>query len=218
MNHPILELIQQGEHQQLDFKFQISDSKKIARSLVAFANTDGGRLLIGVKDNGRIAGVRSEEEFHMIEAAAQLYSKPPVPYEHQQWQIEGKTVLEIMVHPSDKKPHFALNEDEAWRPYQRRDDENLMGNRILAKVWGQQKIITDQTISLTDDDLKMFKILGEKEYFSFNQFCKISKRHFKKAEILLVKLICWEIIELLFTDTGCRYRLIPDKDYSKIVK
>ncbi len=111
MNHPILELIQQGEHQQLDFKFQISDSKKIARSLVAFANTDGGRLLIGVKDNGRIAGVRSEEEFHMIEAAAQLYSKPPVSYEHQQWQIEGKTVLEIMVHPSDQKPHFALNED-----------------------------------------------------------------------------------------------------------
>lgn len=46
----------------LDFKFEISDSKKIARSLVAFANTDGGRLLIGVKDNGVISGIRSEEE------------------------------------------------------------------------------------------------------------------------------------------------------------
>ena len=60
--HPIEELIAQGEHQQLDFKFEVSDSKKIARTLSAFANTDGGRLLIGVKDNGAIAGVRSDEE------------------------------------------------------------------------------------------------------------------------------------------------------------
>ena len=41
--HPIEELIAQGEHQQLDFKFEVSDSKKIARTLSAFAKTDGGR-------------------------------------------------------------------------------------------------------------------------------------------------------------------------------
>ena len=65
-------LISEGEHVRQDFKFEISDSRKIARSLSAFANTEGGRLLIGVKDNGRIAGVRSEEEMYMVEAAAQV--------------------------------------------------------------------------------------------------------------------------------------------------
>ena len=69
-------LIAQGEHQQQDFKFEISDARKIARSLSAFANTDGGRLLVGVKDNGRLAGIRSEEEQYMIEAAATLYCSP----------------------------------------------------------------------------------------------------------------------------------------------
>lgn len=54
--------IAEGEHQQQDFKFEISDARKIAKSLSAFSNTDGGRLLVGVKDNGKIAGVRSEEE------------------------------------------------------------------------------------------------------------------------------------------------------------
>ena len=44
-------LIAEGEHQQQDFKFEISDARKIAKTLSAFANTDGGRLLIGVKDN-----------------------------------------------------------------------------------------------------------------------------------------------------------------------
>jgi len=38
-------LIAEGEHQRLDFKFEISDARKIARTLVAFANTDGGRIL-----------------------------------------------------------------------------------------------------------------------------------------------------------------------------
>ena len=55
----IEKLIEQGEHQHLDFKFAVNDSRKIARSLVAFANTTGGKLLIGVKDNGTIAGVRT---------------------------------------------------------------------------------------------------------------------------------------------------------------
>ena len=73
-------LIAEGEHQQQDFKFEISDARKIAKTLSAFANTDGGRLLIGVKDNGKIAGVRSEEEKYMIEAAAQLYCIPEVEY------------------------------------------------------------------------------------------------------------------------------------------
>ena len=62
----------EGEHQQQDFKFEISDARKIAKTLSAFANTDGGRLLIGVKDNGKIAGVRSEEEVVLIEAGTTL--------------------------------------------------------------------------------------------------------------------------------------------------
>ena len=88
--HPIEALIEQGEHQQLDFKFEVSDSKKIARTLSAFANTDGGRLLIGVKDNGAISGVRSEEEYYMIEAASKMYTHPEVPFTAKRWDVNGE--------------------------------------------------------------------------------------------------------------------------------
>ena len=84
------ELISQGEHQQQDFKFEISDARKIARSLSAFSNTEGGRLLVGVKDNGKIAGVRSEEEAYMIEAAAKLYCKPQVEFSRSEERRVGK--------------------------------------------------------------------------------------------------------------------------------
>jgi predicted HTH transcriptional regulator len=102
--HHITNLISQGEHQRLDFKFEISDSKKIARTLSAFANTDGGTLLIGVKDNGHIAGVRSEEEYYMIEAASEMYCQPKVPFEAKEWNIEGKIVLKVKVKTSPGKP------------------------------------------------------------------------------------------------------------------
>ena len=55
-------LINEGEHQQQDFKYRVSDALKLAKSVSAFANTDGGRLLIGVRDDGQMSGVRSEEE------------------------------------------------------------------------------------------------------------------------------------------------------------
>ena len=93
----IQHLIAQGEHQQLDFKFEISDAKKIAKTFVAFANTDGGTLLIGVKDNGAIAGVRSEEEKFMAESAAKMYCNPEVEFTSKEWVINKKVVLEIKI-------------------------------------------------------------------------------------------------------------------------
>jgi predicted HTH transcriptional regulator len=81
----LLQMISEGEHVHQDFKFAITDTKKIARSIAAFANTEGGRLLIGVKDNGKIAGVESDEEYYMIEAAANIYCKPAIPFMVKTW-------------------------------------------------------------------------------------------------------------------------------------
>lgn len=119
-------LIAEGEHQQQDFKFEISDARKIAKTLSAFANTDGGRLLIGVKDNGRIAGVRSEEEKYMIEAAAQLYCIPEIDYTLQTYIVEGKQVLVATIEESPHKPVYAKDENGKALAYLRIKDENIL--------------------------------------------------------------------------------------------
>jgi predicted HTH transcriptional regulator len=74
MDRFLKELIRGGENQRVDFKYCINDSRKIARTLSAFANTEGGILLLGVRDNGSIAGVNSDEEYYMIETAARIYT------------------------------------------------------------------------------------------------------------------------------------------------
>ena len=87
--------IAQGEGHYLDFKFRVDDQVKIARTLAAFANSGGGSLLIGVKDNGKIAGCNPEEEYYMVEGAASLKCQPEVSFRNQTLQVDHYFILKI---------------------------------------------------------------------------------------------------------------------------
>ena len=128
--HPLDKMIAEGEHLHQDFKYFLSDARKIARSVAAFANTDGGRLLIGVKDNGKVVGIKNEEDIHMIEAAAQVFCKPEVDYQPRIWEYGSRRVLEISIAPSMRAPHTAP--DESGRPtvYIRKADENKVASAV----------------------------------------------------------------------------------------
>ncbi len=200
-------LISQGEHQQLDFKFEISDSKKIAKTLVAFANTDGGRLLIGVKDNGRIAGVRSEEEYYMIEAAASMYSKPEIPFESYKRNANGKSILEIIVHPSEVKPHYAMEENKKWMAYHRVDDQNFLATPILLQVWQREKRDKGTFIEYSDKEqvlLSYMKSQGPSSIENFGQDLPYKK---KVISVILVNLISLHVVEMIYTEKGVYYQL-----------
>ena len=134
MSH-ILRMIAEGEHQQQDFKTRIDDSRKIARTLVAFANADGGRLLIGVKDNGTVSGVRVDEELHMVEAAAEMHCRPSIEFRTQVWKADIRSVLEVVVEPSRQRPHRCEDEEGRWKAYLRLEDENIRVNPVLTRCW-----------------------------------------------------------------------------------
>ncbi|MDG1720248.1 MAG: ATP-binding protein [Bacteroidia bacterium] len=64
-----------GEGETLDYKQEISSASKIAKTMVSFANHKGGVLLVGVRDNRSIAGIRSEDEKYMLDLASSFYCK-----------------------------------------------------------------------------------------------------------------------------------------------
>jgi predicted HTH transcriptional regulator len=205
----IQELIRQGEHQQLDFKFAVNDARKIARSLVAFANTDGGKLLIGVKDNGAIAGVRSEEEIHMIQAASELYSKPSVPYKVKEWQVDGKVILEIDVEPGSKKPYYAPNEEKKWLVYIRVNDQNRLANKVILKVWEKQKKKSGVYFEYNQNEKFLLTYLEKNPNISFSMFCRFTKIKRHEAEELLANLISLNVIEPDFSSSKTiTYKLV----------
>ena len=207
MSNYIKNLITKGEHQQQDFKYEISDSRKIARSLVAFANTDGGRLLVGVKDNGAIAGADPNEEFYMIQAAAQMYSKPEVVFESKSWNVEGKTVLEITVPKSKNRPHSAPNDEKRWRVYIRVQDKNILANSVLLKVWKGQKRKIGTLIEYSEAEKAVLSYLEKNETATINKICSLAQTTRKKAEYLIVNLILTGIVEIVFTEKQVYYKL-----------
>jgi hypothetical protein len=196
MNSPLYKLIRQGEHQHQDFKYCISDSKKIAKTLVAFANTEGGRLLVGVKDNGNIVGVQSEEEYYMIEGAATLYSKPQIPFTSKQWTVEGKTVLEFDVSPSPQKPHFAKDETGKWIAYIRKNDQNILANRILTETWEKEKSPKGIYIQYSRDEKFLVDYLINNKSITLSKFIREGSIPRKKAIDILSNFFLLKIINM----------------------
>lgn len=207
--HPIEELIEEGEHQMLDFKFEVSDSKKIARTLSAFANTDGGRLLIGVKDNGVISGVRSEEEYYMIEAASKMYTRPEVPFTANSWDVKGKRVLEVYIAPSDDKPHVAPDKDDRYRAYIRVADENMLANDVITMAWRKRKDGEGTLLKISKPVEKLLLWLDDHPYISIRQFCRIAHINYPTARNILSDLMAMETIGYIVVDKHIAYRRMP---------
>lgn len=135
-SHYIASLIEQGEHERQDFKFAIPDSRKIARSLSAFANHSGGRLLIGVKDNGVITGVRSEEDIYMVEQAAEMFCVPAQEITVTPFKVEGGTlVARVEIAPATNRPVYVREADNQLKAYYRVKDENILASPLMVKAW-----------------------------------------------------------------------------------
>jgi predicted HTH transcriptional regulator len=163
-------LIAGGENQQLDFKYCISDSRKIARTLSAFSNSNGGKLLIGVRDNGSIAGIRTDEEIYMVETAVHLFCRPEIEYKIKQHVADGKTILEIDVARGDKRPYQVKDEDGRWLTYFRNDDQNLLANKIMLQVWKKEEKGTGVMVkfSKTENTLMNYlKLNGSSKSYRF---------------------------------------------------
>ncbi len=203
----IRKLVAEGEHQQLDFKFGITDSRKIARTLSAFANTDGGRLLIGVKDNGSIAGVRSEEEFYMVQAASELYTRPAVAFEVKEWTLEGRKVLEIYVPKSPEELHLAPNKEGEYLAYIRVKDENFPANAVWIKAYQWKRNNSGVFISYTEDVMFLLRYLEQQGRITMTQYCKLTGLPRKKAENIVAGFVAIDMIGMIFSESGISYIL-----------
>lgn len=204
--------IREGEHQEQDFKFRIDSSLKIARSLSAFANTDGGRLLIGVKDNGKITGIDPQEEYYMIEGAAEVYSHPRIPFEYELYDVDNALVLVIHIHPSNQRPHFVKETTTQKIAYIRREDQNLATNRVLLRYLRDKSPKNSQKnlVAYSDAERFLFEYLSANDYISVSKFVKKAQIHRNKAERILASFLKWGLLDFESTEGGIRFKLKPD--------
>lgn len=197
--HFLQSLINEGEHQQQDFKYRVSDALKLAKSVSAFANTDGGRLLIGVRDDGHMSGVRSEEEIYMMHQAAYRYCRPEASIKFDTYHVEGRTIVVATVPPSDKRPICVVNDDEKPRAYIRIADENILASPVHLAIWRESQNAEGTMMTYTDSVRKLLDAMqGQRQ--SLNQIVRRSAIPRPKAIALLARLIRFHVAQWEYSE------------------
>jgi len=209
MNTYLKKLIAGGENQQLDFKYCVSDSRKIARTLAAFANSDGGRILIGVRDNGSIAGIQSDEEIYMVDTAAQLFCRPEITFAIKQHVTEGKTVVELVVAKGNRRPYQAQDDKGRWLSYFRHDDQNLVANKVLLQVWRKEEKGRGVMVKFGKAENNLLNYLAKNGSITLSRFRKIARISTRRAEAILANLIIFRVLILNASEKGFTYVLNP---------
>lgn len=194
----LLKWVSEGEHENQDFKFTVNDPVKIARSISAFANNSGGRLLIGVDDNKNIRGVKSEEDIYVVEAAAQIYCKPACEIEFTGYKASGGAlVIKAEIAESKTKP-VLVKENGTHNAYYRVKDENILAPPLMVKSWKyQSKPSNNITFTPDRQKLEILRLL-ELEELTFEEL--IGKVTISKAtlERTVIELIAMRLVDFVF--------------------
>jgi len=199
-NRQLLMWIQEGEGLQQDFKKTISSQIKIAKTIVSFANTRGGRIIIGVNDQGKITGIKSDEEIFMIEGAATFYAKPEVPVEFHLFEVQNKSVLVIEIPESQNKPHYAKDEDGKWWVYIRVKDQTVLASKIVVEVLKKEAQKENILIEYSSKEKALLQYLAVHNRITLAEFSKLVNISKRRASRILVNLICSGIIRSHHTE------------------
>lgn len=205
---PLEQLIAQGEHQQQDFKYRIQDAGKLARSVSAFANTDGGRLLIGVRDDGHLTGIRSEEESYMVEKAAMECCVPPSAVSFETCHAEGRTVVVATIPRAARRPVCAVDAQGRKTAYVRVADENIAASPIHLEIWKQERAST-VVMTYSEAETQLLDTLAAHPGVTLNRLVRLS--HLSRYRVIksLARFIRYDIARMDYREEQFVFSVNP---------
>jgi predicted HTH transcriptional regulator len=199
--HHIRQLIFEGEGTNLDFKKTIPSCEKIAKTLVAFANNKGGRLLIGVADNGDIKGVKSEEEEkYLLNRAGTFFCRPVIEPLFEEVYMDNKIVLVAEVKESETKPHYSLGEDGKWWVYIRVKDKSLLASKIVVDVLKAESREEGVLIEYSSKEKALLEYLEQHQRITAKDYSRMLNLSRRRAQRILVNLVLSGVIRVHTTE------------------
>lgn len=159
----IIETIRKGESEDIEFKESLGELKEIMETIVAFANKSGGKILVGVRDNGDIVGVEigrgTLENFanNIINAI-----EPPIYPSISTIKVNDKTIVIIDVPSGTNKPYFYKGRalirvgrtNKILPPSELRD---LLLKTIEQIPWDERVVESFSKFELDEETLRIFK-------------------------------------------------------------
>ncbi len=189
------ELIAGGESTTVEFKRKISKPGKIAKEIVAFSNTKGGYLIVGVDDDGKIYGIESEKyEIEAINACCQLLIDPPIIPNIQILNIKNKYLAVAYINESQNKPHKLISgntdDDTLAQAYIRIGEKSIPASKEMTKILASRnKDSKPLTIFIGDMEKRFFRYLDANEKATIDDFAVLVNISRRRARQIIVRLV-----------------------------
>ena len=114
-------LIMGGENEFVEFKEKVKEEKTkkdLVKTAIAFANTKGGKIFIGVNDNAEIVGIDNEQKKNSRSKVKEKYdnilrdnAKKAFKFSTEFYKVSHKTILIIHVGEGEFKPYATRDND-----------------------------------------------------------------------------------------------------------
>ena len=172
----LTQLLRQHEGKTLEFKRDLTSPQRFLRSVVAFANTAGGTILVGVEDGTRhVHGVSDPltDEERVTNLIADSVSPQLLP-DIELLRHRDRLVLAVRIYPSPRRPHYLGNSPETGA-YVRVGSTNRQTDRdLIAEMvrFARSESFDEQPMADVDSEAIDFRAASE----SFSEFRKLTER------------------------------------------
>jgi ATP-dependent DNA helicase RecG len=113
LKHELIEIIANGENSEIEFKRDDIRPEQLAKEIVAFANTYGGKLFVGIEDDGSLSGIqRADLEPWVMDTVCGRYIHPALVPKYEEIQVDVKQRVAVITVPmGSSKPYVVRNKD-----------------------------------------------------------------------------------------------------------
>lgn len=205
----LINLIEEGENIQCEFKRKFTTPEKIAKEMIAFVNTKGGYILFGVDDDKTIVGVESEKsEAEMIKDAAINYCEPPFDYKINYIIHKGKEIVAVTIPESNNKPHRLQDYENEFDITKavvmiRVNDKSMKASKEMVRILrANAGNLSLKKYSIGPIEKKVFEYLALKEKISVKELGTLVNISDRRASRTLVKMVRANLLLIHTKDNG----------------
>jgi predicted HTH transcriptional regulator len=200
-------LVARGEGSNLEFKRKAAYPDKIVREMIAFANMNGGVLLLGVGDDKTLPGLKfPEDESHVIQEALRKVH-PKLPVREQFIPIgNSRTIIRYDIDESDRKPHYILVAEQK-ESYVRVNDQSIKASKEMREIVKRSRKKKDIRFHYGEHEKFLMQYLDSNPTITLKRFIELSGLKKFYASRKLVLLVLADVLRITPHEKGDLYSL-----------
>lgn len=206
-------LVSKGEGSTLEFKRRASDPDKIVREMIAFANTHGGILLVGVGDDKTVPGLKHpEDDAHVINQALTT-CRPSLEVEEIFVPIDSKRmVIQYEIFESRRKPHYRLNNAGEKESFVRVQDKSIRASREVREIIRRKAKPRNIRFAYGDHEHTLMKHLDVHPHITLRQYTELTGLRKFVASQKLIRLVLAGVLRIMPDERGDLFTMQVQRD------